>query len=142
MTIKRRTVTLTTDSGGNASAELGLGAAYAKVLKFEFKGDDANVDVNNTLALTDADGRSIVDAIALDGGTDDSSIKATEQSYSTVGVGRFVTSIEAEVLDRDGDASADTEGLYAPPIARSPLTVALASGTEGDVHRVHVFVEV
>lgn len=145
MTIKKRTATLITGTTGGsgtgtATIDLGLGFAYAEVLRVEFKGDDANVDTNNTFAITDAEGRSILDALALDAGTDDSSVKATSQSFSTVGVARSLTSIEAEVVDRDGDASADTEGLYAPLIAKSPITIDLAAGTDGDVHQVNVFV--
>ena len=141
MAIKKRTITLTTGAGGTASGSLGLGAAYAKLLRAEFKGDDANVDTNNTFALTDADGRIVLTAYAADAGTDDSSAKNTEQSYSTVGLGFNLIYDEAKNLMSSGAVGTDNVG-GTPIIARSPLTVAIASGTSGDVHRIHVFVEV
>jgi hypothetical protein len=142
--IKRRKVTLTTGvdgATGTAAGLISLGAPYAKVLGFEFKGDDANVDTNNTLKLTDADGRIIFAATALDGGTDDGTVKLTSQDFSTVGLRKMLTVAEADVIDQAGDASADTEGVVAPPIAKSPVTVNIAAGTDGDVHEVSLFVE-
>jgi hypothetical protein len=151
MTIKKRTGTLvtgTTHAGagavtGEARLEVGLGAAYAKVFKVEFKGDDSGVDANNTLTLTDADGREVLVATALDGGTDDSTALKTEQDYSTVGVGFYLTALETDIRDADaGAAYSATEGLFAPMLARSPVTITIESGTDGDEHRVHLFVEV
>lgn len=141
MAFKRRRTTFTM-AAATHSVDIGLGAAVARVHRIEIKGDDADVDTNATFALTDAEGRSLLDALALDAGTDDSSVLATSQTYSTVGVGRNLTAIEAEVVDRDGDASADTEGLYAPPIAVSPVTLDVAAGTSGDAYEVTLFVEV
>lgn len=144
MAIKSRSITLTTGTDGptgTATGELGLGAAFGRILKVEFKGDDANVDSNNTLAITDKDGRVIFAATALDAGTDDSTSKNTEQGFSTVGVGFYLTAAEAEVRDRGGDASADTEGLVAPPVARGPVTIDIAAGTDGDVQKVILLVD-
>lgn len=142
MAFKKRTITLTTGGAGTASGELGLGAKYGRVFKVEFKGDDADVDTNNTLAITDNSGRKVLAATALDGGTDDSSALMTEQSYSTVGRGFYLGPVESDIVDQGGDFSANTEGQPYGVLAESPVTVAIASGTEGDVHRIHLFVEV
>src|SRR5512134_452329 len=97
MAFKKRVAPLLTTGttggtgAGTAQTEVGLGAAYGLVLGFEFKGDDADVDTNNTLKLTDADGRVILAATALDAGTDDSVTLLTNQTYSTVGVRRMLT---------------------------------------------------
>jgi hypothetical protein len=148
MAIKKRTATLVTGttgapSTGEADIELGLGAAYARVFKVEVKGDDANVDSNAQFAITDADGREILVATAIDGGTDDSTALKTEQSYSTVGVGFYLTAIETDIKNgEDGVSYSETEGLFAAPLARSPVTINITAGTDGDEHRVHLFVEV
>lgn len=144
--IKKRTIntiTIGTDgSTGTGSKAVGLGSAYAKILKIEVKGDDGNVEATATLACTDADGRVVARASGVDFGADDSTVKSTEQSYSTVGLSLYPVALETDVFDTGGDPSANTEGVAPPVIARSPLTVALSSGTDGDVYRVHVFVEV
>lgn len=146
MAIKKRTIEsiiIGTDGATTTGSKtVGLGAAYAKVLKLEVKGDDANVEATATILVTDADGRIIFSDSGLDFGTDDSTSKQTEQGYSTVGLGIYPVPVETEVIDRLGDPSADTEGVSPALIARSPLTVALSSGTDGDAYRVHVFVEV
>jgi hypothetical protein len=146
MTIKRRTVRLTTGTDGatgTASKTLGLGASYGRVFAFEFKGDDANVDNNNTLAITDADGRIILKATALDAGTDDSTLKKTSQIFSTVGVrGGLVEDEDSVYQGSAGAKTTDNVGAGEGIVARSPLTVAIASGTDGDVQEVSVFVEV
>jgi len=141
MTIRKRTITLTSNGSGAASGELGLGCKYGRIFKVEFKGDDADVDTNNTLAITDNAGRAVLAATAFDGGTDDSTAKKTEQSFSTVGVGFYLGPVESDVYDAGGDASANTEGQAIGVLAESPVTIAIASGTEGDVHRIHLFVE-
>lgn len=147
MTIKKRTIdtiTIGTDgSTGTGSKSVGLGATYGAVRKVEVKGDDTNVDTTTALLITDADGRIVFSKGATDFGPDDSTSKQTEQSYSTVGLGMYLVPDEAETFDRNGEVSAANAGEAGNGIfARSPLTVALSSGTDGDVFRVHVFVEV
>ena len=149
MTIKKRTGTLTTGTTGGsgtgtATLDVGLGAAYAKIFRFEFKGDDANVDANNTIELVDADGRIVLKATALDAGTDDATLKSTEQSYSTVGVAYDLVNDEARALQGSiGAVTTDNVGAGSGGIlARSPVTINIAAGTDGDVQRVHLFVEV
>jgi hypothetical protein len=151
MTIKRRRVELTTGTthagagavAGEARRELGLGAAFGKIVKVEFKGDAADVDANNTLEILDAEGREILVATALDGGTDDSTALKTSQDFSTVGVGFFLTAIETDIRNgEDGVAYTATEGLFAPPVAKSPVTITIAAGTDTDVHEVTLLVEV
>jgi hypothetical protein len=144
MAIKRRRVTLTTGTDGattTASGDISLGAAYGRILRVEFKGDDANVDVNNTLALTDAEGRIVLTAIALDAGTDDSSVKATNQDYSTVGVAYALVNDEAKSLLSSGAVGTDNVG-GGPCVAASPVTVDIAAGTDADVHQITLYVEV
>jgi hypothetical protein len=144
MAIKRRRVTLTTGTDGatgTASGTISLGAAYGRILRVEFKGDDANVDVNNTLELVDAEGRLCLTAVALDGGTDDSTVKTTNQSYSTVGLGYPLVNDEAKSLMSSGAIQTDNVG-GGPVIAASPVTVNIAAGTDGDVHQVTLYVEV
>lgn len=144
MAIKRRRVTLTTGTDGptgTASGDISLGAAYARLLRLEFKGDDANVDINNTISLTDAEGRLSLTASAQDGGTDDSTVKATNQSYSTVGVAFALVNDEAKSLMSDGTVGTDNVG-GGPLIAASPVTVDIAAGTDGDVHQITLYVEV
>jgi hypothetical protein len=148
MAIKRRYARLTTGTTGGtgtgtAQARIGLGAPYGTVLGFEFKGDDANVDANNTLALTDADGRLVLKATALDAGTDDSTLKRTSQDFSTVGVRGGLVEDEAEVYQGSAGAkTTDNVGAGGGILAKSPITVDIAAGTDGDVQEVALFVEV
>lgn len=146
MAIRKRTIssiTIGTDGATTTGSKtVGLGAAYAAIRKIEVKGDDANVEATATLVVTDRDGRIVAQATGVDFGTDDSTIKSTEQSYSTVGLSIYPVALETDVFDTGGDPAANTEGVSPAVIARSPLTVALSSGTDGDVYRVHVFVEV
>jgi hypothetical protein len=146
MTIKKRTIsTITIGTDGattTGSKTVSLGAAYGCVRKIEFKGDDTNVETSLAVLVTDAGGR-IVYSDTIDGGGDDSTVKQTEQSYSTVGLGVYLVPVETEAIDRLGDPSADTEGVGGQGVfAESPLTFALSSGTDGDVYRIHVWVEV
>lgn len=144
MAVKKRTIEsiiIGTDGATTTgSKQVGLGAAYAEVLKLEVKGDDGNVEASATILVTDADGRIIFSDSGLDFGADDATVKSTEQSYSTVGLGIYPVPVETEVTDRLGDPAADTEGVSPSIVAKSPLTVALSSGTDGDAYRVHVFV--
>src|SRR3972149_5773385 len=116
MTVKKRYADLLTGTShvgggavsGEARANIGLGAAYARVLGFEFKGDDA-------------DGGLLLVATAFDaGGTtsdeyteQEAAIGTTVSAASTVGVFRIVGYPEALYVDAAGDASADTEGMVA-----------------------------
>lgn len=148
MAIKRRVGTLTTGTTGGtgtgtARLSIGLGAVYGKVLAFEFKGDDADVDTNNTLALTDATGRLILKATAFDAGADDSNEKATNQDYSTVGIYRSLIDDEDNLIQGTaGAASTDNVGGVPGRPAKSPIQVDIAAGTDGDVHQVVLWVEV
>lgn len=150
MSFKRRVGTLTFPTGGTGSIEIGLGAAYGRVHAIELKGDDTNVDTNTTYALTDAAGRVILTAIALDAGTDDSSVKDTAQSESigglaasTVGVMRYLSFDEAKSIQSSGAVITDNVGGAGSGVfAKSPVTVAMAAGTSGDVIQVALFVEV
>lgn len=151
MALKRRTGILTTGgsgagggSTGTASRDIGLGAAYGTVVGVEVKGDDADVDVNNTIAITDANGRLILKATAVDAGADDSTLKSTNQDYSTVGVYYSLVEDEARGLQSTiGAVATDNVGAAGKGVpAKSPVTVALASGTDGDVHQVVLWVEV
>lgn len=140
MTIKRRRTTVTM-AAATGSVELGLGAPYARVLRFEVKGDDGDVDNNTTFAIADAEGRAILTAIALDAGTDDSTPLTTNTDYSTVGLGYNLIFDEAKNLMSSGAIGTDNVG-GAPPIAKSPVTISLAAGTSGDVFEITLFVEV
>lgn len=146
MTIKARKASLTM-AAATGSVDIGLGAAYGRVLKFEVKGDDANVDSNNTFEILDADGRIVFTATALDFGSDDSTAKTTAQvnfagSANTVGLGYYLTPIETTVIDAGGDAEANTEGPPDGMFARSPVTCNFAAGTSGDVYEITLLVEV
>ncbi len=158
MTIKKREVVMLTGTShvgagavsGEARAYIGLGSKYGLVHGFEFKGDDANVDTNNTVALSDSRGRTIFAATALDGGDTTSdefteqtrAIGATVSAASTVGVYTRLTPLETTVYDVNGDPEANTEGPPGGMFAESPVLVTLASGTDGDYHRVILWVEV
>jgi hypothetical protein len=155
MAIRKASVDILTVAGDTASGTLSFGkkGQPGVVHKFEFKGDDADVDTNNTLALHDRDGRMVFAATALDGGTNDATVKNTDQlvvvgktvtTASTFGVSRWVGPLETDLVDNNAtaDFSADTEGQPHGICAVSPLTIALASGTVGDWHRVTVWVEV
>lgn len=140
---KRKSSTFTVGAAGTATAQsIGLGAVYGKVLGFEFKGDDGNVTTSTTITITDQDGR-IVYTGAHDTGTDDSTAKRTNQTFSTVGVFVRVAPVETEVFDQGGTAFSAAEGAAVDGIvAKSPLSVALSSGVSGDTHQVVVWVEV
>ena len=140
MALKRRRKTITM-AGATGSVAIGLGAAFARVLRIEVKGDDANVDADTTFAITDADGRLVLTAIALDAGTDDSTVKATDQGFSTVGLAYALVNDEAKSLLSSGAVATDNVG-GGPVIAASPVTVALAAGTSTDVFEITLVVEV
>jgi hypothetical protein len=134
-------------AASTGSVDIGLGAAYGRVIKFEVKGDDANVDSNNTFAILDADGRSVFTATALDFGTDDSTALKTSQvnfagSANTVGLGYYLAPDEAEIYSQDGTLVTDNQGSAPGVVARSPVTCSFASGTSGDVYEITLFVEV
>lgn len=124
---------------------------YGIVRAVEFKGDDADVDTNNTIAISDCEGRRVFAATALDAGgttsdeyTDQLSVIGTTVSAaSTVGVQFGLGYIETAYVDDNTtrDISADTEGVITGVMCRGPLTVTLAAGTDGDWHRVGVWVE-
>lgn len=135
---------------GEARANIGLGAEFGRVLGVEFKGDDADVDNNTTLALDDAKGRVLLKATVIDGGdttydeytAQEDIVGTTVTSASTVGALFVLGYPEAQYLDAGTDFSANTEGMIAGVFAKSPVTVTIASGTNGDWHRVGLWVEV
>jgi hypothetical protein len=159
MAIKFRYVDLLTGTShvgagavsGEARGNIGLGAVYGKVCAVEFKGDDADVDSNATLALADAAGRQLLAATAIDAGattydeyTDQESVIGTTVSaVSTVGALFRLDYPEDQFLDSEGDFSADTEGISGGGVfAKSPVTATIAAGTDGDWHRVGLWVVV
>jgi hypothetical protein len=127
-------------AAATASKELGLGAPYARPLRIEVKGDDANVDDNTTFALTDDEGRAVLTAVAIDAGDADAG-NTTGNGFSTVGAGYALVNDEARSLLSSGAVGTDNVG-GGPIIAKSPLTIDVAAGTSGDVFEVTVFVEV
>jgi hypothetical protein len=137
MAIKKRSTGTITQATGSSTV-LGLGAAYAKILRVEFKAI-TGTDTNPTLAITDADGRIVFKATAMDPTTDDSTAKTTEQTTSTKGI-TVIPSYPA-ALALENDATAGTVGATGV-IARSPITLTQAAGTDGETSRIHVFVEV
>lgn len=156
MAVKFRYVDLTTGTShngagavsGEARGKIGLGAHYGKVCALEVKGDDANVDTNASLAIVDAKSRKIVAGITLDAG-DTTFDEYTSQTAviggltSTVGYLIRVDYPEDQFYDSEADAAADTEGISGGGVfAEGPLTVTLTAGTDGDVHRIGVWVEV
>lgn len=130
---------------------LGSNGDCALVKAIEFKGDDSSVDDNAQFALTDRDGRQLMAARAVDAGgtTSDeytaqqSAIGTTVSAVSTVGVQNALGYIETAYVDDNAtrDISADTEGVIPGVFARGPILVALTAGTDGDWHRVGVWVE-
>ena len=142
MAIKRRRGTITTGAAGTGTLELSLGAAYAQLIKVEFKGDSTDVDNNTTLQILDAAGRAALVATALDAGADDSTVLTTDQTFSTCGRSIYPVATETDVYDTGGDPAANTEGPGPSPIVESPVTINLAAGTSGDVHEVTLFVKV
>jgi hypothetical protein len=130
-----------TMAAGTGSFVMHLGAKYVRIHKLELKGDDADVDNNMTVQIVDADGRIILAATALDGGTDDSTTKATAQGFSTFGVAKWLCPNEADLVGQDGVAVTDNQGATSGVIARSPVTVNLAAGSAGDVFELGLLVE-
>lgn len=130
---------------------LDTNGGYGMVRAFEIKGDDADVDTNAQLAITDCEGRRVFAATAIDAGATTSDeytdqlavIGTTVGSASTVGASHALGYIETAYVDDNAtrDISADTEGVIAGVLCRGPLTVALTAGTDGDWHRVGVWVE-
>jgi len=150
MALKRRVAeTLVTGTTGDgvtttAQTDVGLGAAFGKIIAIEIKGNDGDVDVNNTFAITDANGRLILKATAVDAGADDSTLLATNQDYSTVGVYYSLIEDEARGLQSTiGAVATDNVGSAGKGVpAKSPVTISLAAGTDGDEHQVVLWVEV
>lgn len=140
MAIKARTKVLTM-AATTGSVAIGLGAAYARLLRIEVKGDDADVNASTTFAITDAAGRKPLTAVAIDGGTDDSTPLDTNTVYSAFGVGRDLVNDEAKSMMSTGVLGTDNVG-GGPLIAKSPVTVSAASGTSGDVFQITLIVEV
>lgn len=135
---KKKTHTMT---GATGSFNMHLGAQYVRVHKVEIKGDDADVDSNTEFTITDADGRLVMASKAVDAGTDDSSVLATSQDYSTVGKGYYLCPNEADKIGVDAAAITDNQGSGSGVLARSPVTVAIAAGTSGDAFEVSLLVE-
>lgn len=135
---------------GEARGNIGLGAEYGRVLGVEIKGDDANVNATAQFALTDAKGRQLLAAKAIDAGdttfdeyTSQEDVIGTAVSVaSTVGALFILGYPEDQYLDSEGDFSANTEGMVAGLFAKSPVTVAQTAGTDGDWFRVGLWVEV
>ena len=145
MAIKRRRIVLTIGTDGattTASGTLTLGAAYGLIRKVEVKGDDTNVDTTVVLTFTDAEGRIVVKSPSMDFGPDDSTIKSTNQVYSTVGASIYPVALETDVYDTGGDPSANTEGVSPPVVAASPVTIAFSGGTDTDAFQTTLYVEV
>ncbi len=135
---------------GTFVKNIGLGSEYGEICGIEFKGDDADVNASTTFAFTDADGRVILPAMAVDAG-DTTRDEYTNQEViigGTVGVASTVGDFQvpgtdpARVFDSAGDASAATEGKVMGKFAKSPVTVTGASGTDGDYFRVGLWVRV
>jgi hypothetical protein len=158
MAIKFKYVDLTTGTShngagavsGEARGRIGLGAVYGKVIAVEVKGDDANVDTNAALNLVDAEGRLLLDAMTLDAG-DTTFDQYTSQTASiggltsTVGylIGLAYQGTQQYSTAATPDAAADAEGHGSDGVfAKSPVVVTLTAGTDGDVHRVGLWVEV
>lgn len=130
---------------------LDTNGGYGMVRAFEFKGDDANVNATNTIGITDCEGRRVFAATAIDAGATTSdeytqqqtAIGTTVSAVSTVGASHALGYIETAYVDDNAtrDISADTEGVIAGVMARGPLLVTIASGTDGDWLRVGVWVE-
>lgn len=136
---------------GNTAAEGRGSMGVGEILKVEFKGDDANVNVNTTLTLTDIDGRLILSAPVLSGATDDSTLLVTEQeavigatvtAVSTVGRGVYLAPDPGVVYDKGGDVSGAGEGKYGGVVAHGPILATILLGTDGDYHRVTLWVRV
>lgn len=150
MFTQRKTTLITGTDGATttASKTISLGKKFGYIIGFEFKGDDADVDTNATLEVVDAAGRIIVPATALDAGQDDSTVKATNQDYSTVGVYRSLVENEGvgtatTGTKMRGEASpTDNVGGTRGVFAQGPVTINIAAGTDGDVHQVVLHVEV
>jgi hypothetical protein len=135
---RRKTITMAAATG---SVSIGLGAAFARLLRLEVKGDDAAVNAATTFEIVDADGRKALVAVAIDGGTDDSTVLDTDQGFSTVGVGLDLVNDEGKSMMSTGVLGTDNVG-GGPLIARSPVLVSLASGTSTDVFEITLIVEV
>jgi len=135
---RRKTLTMAATTG---SVEIGLGAPYARLLRLEVKGDDANVDADSTFALVDADGRKALVAFEIDAGADDSTVLDTDQGFSTVGKAFALVFDEAKSLMSTGVLQTDNVGGGAL-IAKSPVTCSVAAGTSGDVFEITLIVEV
>lgn len=148
MAIVRRRTTITTGTShagagavtAEARASLGLGAPYARPLRFEVKGDDANVNATAAFSIVDAEGRTILTSVAADAGDADAG-NTTGNGFSTVGFGYALVNDEARSLMSSGAVGTDNVG-GGPVIAKSPVTIAQVSGTDGDVFEVTLFVEV
>jgi hypothetical protein len=130
---------------------LGSNGDCGIVRAIEFKGDDDAVDNNAQFALTDRDGRQLMAARAVDAGgtTSDeytqqqSAIGTAVSAVSTVGVQNALGYIETAYADDNAtrDLAADTEGVIPGVFARGPILVTLTAGSDGDWHRVGVWVE-
>jgi hypothetical protein len=133
---------------GEARGNIGLGAPYGRVMAIEVKGDDADVDTNASLALEDAHGRKIVAGITLDAGATTFDEYTSQEAIiggltSTVGYLIKIGYPEDQAYNSEGDAAADTEGHSDSGVfAKSPVLATLTAGTDGDVHRVGLWVEI
>ncbi len=152
MAIRRRstgTVTVGTTGAvsGSAIKAVGLGAKYAVVRFIEFKGISGS-DSNTTLAVVDRDGRIVYKADVIDSTTDDSTVKQTAQfladgvTANTKGKIYAVTYPEAATMENDATDGTAGGGQSVGVLARSPVTVTIAAGTDTDTHEVNLYVEV
>jgi hypothetical protein len=144
---KSEIITVGTTGGtgtGTARTTIGLGAAVAKVLGFEFKGITGS-DGSVTLRLRDADGRAVYRATSLAPYTDDSTNRKTEQGTSTKGVlvllqGAVAADI-ATVSDVANEAATAAGRAAVGILAKGPITVDITTGTDGETCRVNLLVE-
>lgn len=132
---------------GEARANIGLGAPYGRIMAVEVKGDDTNVDTNAALVLTDAHGRQLLASFVLDAGTttfDEYTSQVADigaGTDSTVGWLIKLGYPEDQSYTAEGDAAADTEGHSDSGVfAKSPVLATLTAGTDGDYHRIGLWV--
>lgn len=120
MAFKKRSFSVTTDGSGDGTDEVGLGAAYGRVMEIVVD-DSASTEAAVVFTLTDDRSRDVFVSDALD-----------------VSEGPFYKHPTQDSSD-DSDDNEDTEG---PTICKSPVTVTVASGGASLTYTGSIIVEV
>jgi hypothetical protein len=142
--LRVRTGTIAVGAAATSGATtIGSVNKTARLVGVELK-TTSGTDASHTLVIAEADGRQLFTG-TVNGYTDDGTLKKTRQTSlagaaCTRGLPIYIAPIETNVIDSQGDASADTEGAVGGGLyALLPLTVTVSSTANSEGYDVLAF---